>query len=387
MAEVLLIDPSLFTPAYDSYLVSGLKQAGCRVDWLGSKDIWGMLKGYPEQPREYFYRATNKMFGTSRSPFRQGFKLADHIRGMASLSSYVKIENTKILHFQWSAVPGVDHYYWSYYKKQGYRLVYTVHNLLPHKRGSNDHKKYLRLYRLADKLIVHCRETRAGLVENFGIDAGKIETIAMTALPLPATDGPTGIVVKEQLGLASNRIALCFGFIEEYKGFDLAIEALAAAVDRIPKDIVLVIAGRDDAGWARRLNDLIAEKNLQKRVVLKLGFMEQDYLKALVEASDVCLFPYRRISQSGALLTAMAEGRAVAGFDVGGISEVIENGKNGIVVPAGDYRALGQALVQMFEDPGTCRTMGRASLELVANKYSFITAGQATHKVYRSLFT
>ena len=387
MTDVLLIDPSLFTPAYDSYLVAGIKRSGCRVDWLGSNDIWGMLKGYPEQPREYFYRATNKLFKTSRSPFRQGFKLAEHANGMSGLSSYARKEKAQILHFQWSAVPEIDHYYWSFYKKQGYRLIYTVHNLLPHKRGSNDHKKYLRLYSLADKLIVHCPETKQGLINDFGIGADKIETIAMPALPIPATGGPTGAGIKQQLGLASNRIALCFGFIEEYKGFDLAIAALASAVDKIPRDVVLVIAGRDDAGWAGRLNDLIREKKLQKRVVLKLGFMDQGYLKALIEASGVCLFPYRKISQSGALLTAMAEGRAVAGFDVGGISEVIENGKNGIVVPAGDYRALGQALVQMFEDPGTCRTMGRASLELVANKYSFITAGQATHKVYRSLFT
>lgn len=387
MTDVLLIDPSLFTPAYDSYLVAGLKRSGCRVGWLGSNDIWGMLKGYPEQPREYFYRATNKLFKTSRSPFRQGFKLAEHINGMAGLLSYARKEKAQILHFQWSAVPGVDHYYWSFYKKQGYRLVYTVHNLWPHKQGSNDYKKYLRLYRLADKLIVHCQETRTGLVEKFGINEGKIQTIAMPALPLPATGGPAGSVIKEQLGLASNRIALCFGFIEEYKGFDLAIEALASAVDRIPKDVVLVIAGRDDAGWARRLNDLIVVKNLQKRVMLKLGFMDQGYLKALIEASGVCLFPYRRISQSGALLTAMAEGRAVAGFDVGGISEVIENGKNGLVAPAGDFKALGEAMAEIFSSDEKIRTMGRASLELVANKYSFITAGQATHKAYRLLLT
>ncbi|MBI5806599.1 glycosyltransferase family 4 protein [candidate division TA06 bacterium] len=387
MTDVLLIDPSLFTPAYDSYLVSGIKETGCRVDWLGSKDIWGMLKGYPEQPREYFYRATNKMFGTSRSPFRQGFKLADHISGMTSLSSYAKKENAQILHFQWSAVPEVDHYYWSFYKKQGYRLVYTVHNLWPHKQGRNDHKKYLRLYRLADQLIVHCRETSNGLAEKFGIDEGKIQTIAMPALPLPATGGPSGTVIKEQLGLASNRIALCFGFIEEYKGFDLAIEALASAANKIPKDVVLVIAGRDDAGWTRRLNGLIAEKNLQKRVVLKLGFMEQAYLKALIEASGVCLFPYRRISQSGALLTAMAEGRAVVGFDVGGISEVIENGKNGIVVPSGDVKALGETMVALFSSDEKIWEMGKASLELVANKYSFIATGQATHKVYQSMLT
>lgn len=385
LGRVFLIDPSIFTPAYDLYLADGLKQAGASIEWLGSRDVWGMLDGYPGRPTDYFYKATNSLFGRSHSPLRQGFKLAEHVIGMAMVGNFARQHGVKLLHFQWSPVPGLDHLFWGRYKQQGFKIVFTVHNLLPHRPSLGDRENYVRLYRLADRLVVHDRRSREGLTGGFGLPAEKITQINMPALPLPgqATIGPEEL--KRQLGIDGQRIILCFGFIENYKGFDLAVEAMASAKNLIPPDVVLVIAGRDDAGQAGHLKELIRKYGLEKRIILRTGFMEQAYLKSLMAAADLCLFPYRRISQSGALLTAMAEGKAVVGFDVGGIGETVEQGRNGMVVKPGDAATLGKAVAQIFREPGLCQSMGRESLALVAQRHSYLEAGRRTLRLYQEL--
>jgi glycosyltransferase involved in cell wall biosynthesis len=387
MSEVLMIDPSLFTPAYDSYLISGLKEAGADVEWLGCRDVWGMLEGYREKPREYFYQAAHQLFGRSRSPLRQGLKLAGHVLGMARLPGYARGRRARLMHFQWAPVPELDHQFWGWYQKKGLKIVFTVHNLLPHQQSSSDHEKYRRLYWLADRLVVHDTQTKQGLLEEFGLPRGKITEIPMPALPIPGQLVVGKDELKELMGLSGRRIALCFGFIEHYKGFDLAVAALGAAKHEIPPDVVLVIAGRDDSGQAEILELSIKRQGLEGRVVLRTGFMEQGFLKSLVAASDLCLFPYRRISQSGALLTAMAEGKAVVGFNVGGIGEAVEQGRNGLLVAPGDTMALGKALAKAFSESGFCQKMGSESLALVEQRHSYLAAGRQTMRLYQEMLS
>jgi glycosyltransferase involved in cell wall biosynthesis len=71
-----------------------------------------------------------------------------------------------------------------------------------------------------------------------------------------------------------------------------------------------------------------------------------------------------------AIIEAMAAGRPVISTDVGGVSEVIESGRSGLLVPPRDAEALADAVTLVLSDPATAHRMGQAAREAVYPKYS-----------------
>ena len=70
-----------------------------------------------------------------------------------------------------------------------------------------------------------------------------------------------------------------------------------------------------------------------------------------LSAADVVVLPYTKTYQSGVLLAAYAAGRPVVVTDTGGLSEVVEHGKTGLVVPPRDPESLADAISRLLEDP------------------------------------
>ncbi|MCM8813803.1 MAG: glycosyltransferase [Candidatus Omnitrophica bacterium] len=84
-------------------------------------------------------------------------------------------------------------------------------------------------------------------------------------------------------------------------------------------------------------------------------------------------------------LEAMLMGKPVACFDVGGISELVENGRTGILVPPRDAHALAQAIIYLAQNPESARKMGALGRQRVQEYFTLDIMVRKHEALYRSL--
>ncbi|MDD5091438.1 MAG: glycosyltransferase, partial [Candidatus Wallbacteria bacterium] len=143
------------------------------------------------------------------------------------------------------------------------------------------------------------------------------------------------------------------------KGLDYLVQAAALLRDR--KDLRFVVVGGGPE--QEFLRALIREKGLENRFFLAgpTNRPEQVYPQF-----DIFVIPSRTEGLGIALIEAMACGLPSIGANVGGIPEIIENGKNGLLFPAGDVKALAECILRLVEHPeerSRFSSAARASVE------------------------
>ncbi len=136
------------------------------------------------------------------------------------------------------------------------------------------------------------------------------------------------------------------GQMIERKGVDLLLEAFARLVaDGLAVELHLV--GREGAlpGWLATLNASTRER------VIYHGFVQPDGLPELFSMADVFVIPSRHDGWGVVVNQALGSGMPVVTSDaVGAGRDLVEDGKNGLVVPAGDSRALENAMRRLASD-------------------------------------
>ena len=139
---------------------------------------------------------------------------------------------------------------------------------------------------------------------------------------------------------------LFFGFIRKYKGLDLLIDAFANNNLR-NKNIKLIIAGEfydDDSFYKNKVIDY----GLENDVLFFDRFINDNEVYTFFSAADIVAQPYRNATQSGVTQIAYQFGKPMIVTNVGGLKEVVPDGKCGYVVepdPDSIYRAISDFFV------------------------------------------
>ncbi len=141
------------------------------------------------------------------------------------------------------------------------------------------------------------------------------------------------------------KILLFFGFIRDYKGLDLLIEALA----QLPEEYHLLIAGEIYGGFAKYQN-LIDKYNLEERVTMHIRYIADDEVPAFFSAADVCVLPYRSATQSGITAIAFHFGVPLIATNVGSLKEMLEPHNTGYLIPNPSYEALKSGIMEFFNN-------------------------------------
>jgi glycosyltransferase involved in cell wall biosynthesis len=156
--------------------------------------------------------------------------------------------------------------------------------------------------------------------------------------------------------------ALFVGVLERYKALDVLLDAWPDVLRSVPA-ARLTIVGAGSLG--RGLHDRIVAEELEQSVRM-LAPMPRSELRCLVDASSCLVLPSRSEGLARIVLEAMARGRAIVASRVGGIDELVDDGVNGRLVPAGNAGALTDALVDVMRDRDRAQTMGAESRERAA---------------------
>lgn len=175
--------------------------------------------------------------------------------------------------------------------------------------------------------------------------------------------------LRARYGLADDDVVvLFFGHLVPSKGVEDLVRAHAA----LPRGWRLVIAGYPsklfDVG---ALESLIRDLDLQASVVLDLRYIPGADVAALMGLATVVVLPYRSASQSGALQVAYTFGKPVVATRAGGLPEVIDDGRSGLLVSPESPDELARALESIVSSPERAARMGAQGRHLAETRFSW----------------
>lgn len=191
--------------------------------------------------------------------------------------------------------------------------------------------------------------------------------------PHPVYDNYGEAIGKEDackiLGLnPADKYVLFFGFIRKYKGLDILLEAMGD--QRIKDaDIKLIVAG-EFYGDKDLYEQQIAQYSLQNDIHLFTEFIPNDDVRLYFGAADLIVQPYRTATQSGITQVAYHFEKPMVVTNVGGLAEVVPDGKVGYVTDP-DAGSIANAILKFFE-PGAIPDLQQNLLE-EKKKYSWET--------------
>lgn len=153
-------------------------------------------------------------------------------------------------------------------------------------------------------------------------------------------------VARKNLGIGGDeKVILFFGFIRAYKGLDILIEAMGDSRLR-EMNVKLVIAGEfyeDDKPYLDKINSIDGGKPF----LLHTNFIGKEEVKNFFCASDLIVQPYKNATQSGITQIAYHFGRPMLVTNVGGLSEIVANGRVGYVVEK-NALAIADSIVDFY---------------------------------------
>ncbi len=164
--------------------------------------------------------------------------------------------------------------------------------------------------------------------------------------------------------------------LEAEKGHPTLLCAWPRVVRRVPNARLLVV------GEGSRREDLEAQAaalGLAERVVFT---GRRDDVPAVTAALDVAVLPSYREAQGLTILEAMALSRPVVATAVGGIPEVIEDGRTGLLVPPHDPEALAAAITRLLTDHAYADMLAKGGHDLVHERFCVELMVHAIEQIY-----
>jgi glycosyltransferase involved in cell wall biosynthesis len=174
---------------------------------------------------------------------------------------------------------------------------------------------------------------------------------------------------------------VCVGRLCEQKG-QLLLVAAVAALARRGVDVELVLAG--DGEMRGAVEAAVAAARIGDRVRIT-GWIGSAQVRAELQAARALVLPSFAEGLPVVLMEAMAIGRPVISTYVAGIPELVRDGVDGWLVPAGDVDALADAMQACLETaPERLATMGLAALERVRARHSIDVEAASLHALFES---
>jgi D-inositol-3-phosphate glycosyltransferase len=249
-------------------------------------------------------------------------------------------------------------------------------NVVPHEKRAGD--KFLTKYftRSIDGAIVMAQTVKDDLM-SFR------RNIPVKLSPHPLFDNYGFPVTREEalkvLKLdTGNSYLLFFGFIRAYKGLDLLIEAFADSRLRNRK-LKLIVAGEfyeDDAPY----RDLVKKHHLEDEILFFDHFIRDSEVSLFFSVADLVVQPYRSATQSGVTQIASCFEKPMVVTDVGGLREIVQDGKCGYVVKP-IANAITEAILDYFENDR--KTIFTEGVKLEKERFSWDKMTASIIEVYK----
>ncbi len=177
-------------------------------------------------------------------------------------------------------------------------------------------------------------------------------------------------------------VVLFVGRLVHRKGPHVLVRAFKLVVEEVP-EAKLVIVGKGH--MEPLLRALISKLDLSGNVKL-VGAVNEEEKPLYYRSSWVVAVPSLYNESFGIVaLEGMASGRPVVATRHGGLAEVVEHGRTGLLVKPGDHRELAEAIVELLQDEKRRVSMGREARRVAVEKYSWDRVLDSILGAYREL--
>lgn len=254
-----------------------------------------------------------------------------------------------------------------------YNLIATFHDVKPHV-GEESLLYRLVMYfsrRYSDQIIVHGQKLKEQMNEEYNISKDKINVVPIGAYEVELFKKFEKKDIKEE-----GNLVLFFGRIHRYKGLDYLIDA-EPIITKALVGVKIIIAGTGES--FKKYEDLMI--NRDNFIVYNDLISYKDGAKLFQKASIVVL-PYVEASQSGVIPIAYGFKKPVIATDVGALSEIVENGKTGLIVPPKDSKVLAESIIKLLRNNDLRKKMGEKGYQKLKTDLSWDRIAEKTWNVY-----
>ena len=226
----------------------------------------------------------------------------------------------------------------------GVKVVWEVHNILPHRWREIDRDNSREFLENADGLILHSRQDLERIRESLGVDPSQPFIVVPHGNFIGSYRNDIGReAARNRLQIdPGEKVLLCFGFIRRNRGY----ECLFDAMERV-EDISLIIAGRIEDKDVYQ--EIVRRAKDNPKVRLFTGWIPDDDIQVYFNASDVVVLPYTEITTSGVVPLAYSFKKPVITTSIGGMTEIVSE-ETGKLVPPEDAGRLAQAIQEIFQE-------------------------------------
>lgn len=253
------------------------------------------------------------------------------------------------------------------YKLFGKKMVLTVHDPFPHTGEISARKmfNYKMAMQSVHKFVLLNNKQKDKFCETYRVDSKQI-----LINRLGVYDNIRTFISSKVPSYTHN--VLFFGRISPYKGIEYLCEAMMKVREQVA-DATLTIAG----GGKMYFDIEPYQKQDWVKVINRYVGMEE--LAGLLQNCALSVCPYTDATQSGVIMTSYSLCKPVVATNVGGLGEMVENGKTGLLVLPKDVDALADAITALLKDDAKREKMadnirndyfvGDKSWKVIAEKY------------------
>ncbi|MHB8853405.1 MAG: glycosyltransferase [Ignavibacteriaceae bacterium] len=224
------------------------------------------------------------------------------------------------------------------------RTLVICDNVIPHERKPGDIFQTKYFFNTVDYFIVLSEKVEKDLLKLLPAAKSKVlphPVYSNFGLPLKKDEARSFLKIKAE------KVILFFGFIRDYKGLDILLEAISLLKDKL--DVKLLIAGEFYSNKEKYLS-LIEILDLNENLLMFTDFIPTSEVKYYFSAADCVILPYRDATQSGIVQIAMNFRKPVIAANVGGLGEVIKDGETGYIVNKENPAMLAEAIQKFYEE-------------------------------------
>jgi glycosyltransferase involved in cell wall biosynthesis len=222
--------------------------------------------------------------------------------------------------------------------------------------------------RLSDAVIAVSEHTAEHLREREGAPAHKVHVVRNGIdFARVRVSGPDAVArARLELAPTGTDLLVVPARLHAEKGHTYLFQALPALRQRARRPLTVCLAGSGSAeeGYRAQLQELGCAD-----LVRFLGFRRD--LPDLFAAADLVVLPSVAEAFGLAVAEALYLGCAVVATRAGGLPEIVDDGRDGILVPPGDSGALAEAILSLLADPARRRAFGKQGHQKMASGYSF----------------
>ncbi|HKJ38027.1 MAG TPA: glycosyltransferase, partial [Anaerolineales bacterium] len=190
------------------------------------------------------------------------------------------------------------------------------------------------------------------------------------------------IMISGASSRLQNKVIGFVGELRKKKGMTTLLSAYAQ-INKV-RPITLLIVGEVRQGEDKKWLEDFQSANPDSQIVIT-GYVSPKDLPTYYSLMDIFVHPSLRDGMPNAILEAMACEKAVIATPVGGVKDILEDGKNGIIVNVNDVNMLAEKILELLDNSEKSLELGKNARQLVMNKFTLEKELEANLNLYRKL--